>query len=483
MITQVKTHPEYNLTAVAVQSVRDAVAGSVFVKDKSTDYLPNPSEIDTTSPDAVARYNRYLQGAEWDAYPEQTLRSMLGKLRVDDAVVELPDSVAYLNEDTDGDGMSLKAMMQQSASELLQVKWQCLVADYQGLTDVAIEDISVAELSAIEARAVIKAYSRENVIYWHFSRINGKLQMSYLMLREVGTTFDQYTMVDTAVKSYLVLALDEDGNYYQQKITDGGNASLVEGERNYVTVGNAPLKWLPVQFAMDEQGVTGKLPKELGFLAPICDLTYARYQMSAEYKEAMRSMPPTRDVLGLAGTKMDQFKEANGRSYYATGANAVNFLPEGVSVELNSGNMEVEFYERYFTANEDKIRSLGGVIVSDASSDKTATEVSTNAAEQNARLTSIADGIEAAYKRIISYCMMFEGAASQDNIESSMDLITLELNRDFAAAKLTTEEVKAIQDLYLTGLMTKKMATEKLLAGGWLMGDIEQILADLETTV
>lgn len=483
MITQVKTHPEYNLTAVAVQSVRDAVAGSVFVKDKSTDYLPNPSEIDTTSADAKARYERYLQGAEWDAYPEQTLRSMLGKLRVDDAVVTLPTSVDYLNEDTDGDGMSLKAMMQQSASELLQVKWQCLVADYQGLTDVAIEDISVAELSAIEARAVIKAYSRENVIYWHFSRINGKLQMSYLMLREVGTTFDQNTMVDTAVKSYLVLALDEDGNYYQQKITDGGNASLVEGERNYVTVGNTHLKWLPVQFVMDEQGVTGKLPKELGFLAPICDLTYARYQMSAEYKEAMRSMPPTRDVLGLAGTKMDQFKEANGRSYYATGANAVNFLPEGVSVELNSANMEVEFYERYFTANEDKIRSLGGVIVSDSSSDKTATEVSTNAEEQNARLTSIADGIEAAYKRIISYCMMFEGAASQDNVEASMNLITIELNRDFAAAKLTTDEVRAIQELVLNGLLTRKMAIEKLLAGGWLMGDIEQILADLETTV
>lgn len=483
MITQVKTHPEYNLTAVAVQSVRDAVAGSVFVKDKSTDYLPNPSEIDTTSPDAVARYNRYLQGAEWDAYPEQTLRSMLGKLRVDDAVVELPDSVAYLSEDTDGDGMSLKAMMQQSASELLQVKWQCLVADYQGLTDVAIEDISVAELSALDARPVIKAYSRENVIYPHYSRINGKLQMSYLMLREVGSTFDQGTMVDTPVKSYLILALDEEGNYYQQKITDGGNASLVEGERNYVTVGNTPLKWLPVQFVMDEQGVTGKLPKELGFLAPICDLTYARYQMSAEYKEAMRSMPPTRDVLGLAGTKMDQFKEANGRSYYATGANAVNFLPEGVSVELNSANMEVEFYERYFAANEDKIRSLGGVIVSDQSSDKTATEVSTNAAEQNARLTSIADGIEAAYKRIISYCMMFEGAASQDNVEASMDLITLELNRDFAAAKLTTDEVRAIQELVLNGLLTRKMAIEKLLAGGWLMGDIEQILADLEQEV
>lgn len=483
MINQIKTHKDYQLTIAAVESVRDAVAGAVFVKDKSTDYLPNPSEIDTSSPDAVARYARYLQGAEWDAYPEQTLRSMLGKLRIENATVKLPNSVAYLNEDSDGDGMSLKSMLQQTASEVLQVKWQCLLADYQGLTDVAIEDISIAELSAIEARAVIKSYSRENVIYWHFSRINGKLQMSYLMLRELGSTFDQNTMVDTAVKSYLILALDEDGNYYQQKITDGGNASLVEGERNYVSVGNAPLKWLPVQFAIDEQGVTGKLPRELGFLAPICDLTYARYQMSAEYKEAMRSMPPTRDVLGLAGTKLDQFQEANGRNYYATGANAVNFLPEGVTVELNSANMEVEFYERYFTANEDKIRSLGGVIVSDSSSDKTATEVSTNAAEQNARLTNVADGLESAYKRIISYCMMFEGSANQEDVEAAIELITLDINRDFAAAKLSTDEVRAIQELVLNGLITRQMAIEKLLAGGWLIGDINQILADLETTV
>lgn len=480
---QAKFHPEYQLTIDAVHSVRDAVAGSVFVKDKSTDYLPNPSEIDTTSKGAVARYNRYLQGAEFDAYPEQTLRSMLGKLRVDDAVVELPDSVAYLNEDTDGDGMSIKAMMQQTASEVLQVKWQCLVADYQGLTDIAIDDISIAELSQINARAVIKGYTRENVVYWHFSRINGKLQMSYLMLREIGSIFDQSTLLDKSVVSYLVLALDEEGNYYQQKYAQHKDGGLTEGPRNYVSVGGSPLKWLPVQFAIDEQGVTGKLPKELGFLAPICDLTYARYQMSAEYKEAMRSMPPTRDVLGLAGTKLDQFQEANGRNYYATGANAVNFLPEGVTVELNSANMEVEFYERYFTANEDKIRSLGGVIVSDSSSDKTATEVSTNAAEQNARLTNVADGLEAAYKRIISYCMMFEGSASQDNIEQSMEGITIELNRDFAAAKLSTDEVRAVQELVLSGLITRKMAIEKLLAGGWLLGDIEQILADLETTV
>lgn len=478
-----KLHPVYQLTIDAIQSVRDAVAGSTFVKDKTTDYLPNPSEVDTTSTDSKARYARYVQGAEWDAYPEQTLRSMLGKLKVDSAVVELPDSVGYLIEDTDGDGMSIKAMMQQSANEVIQVKWQLLVADYQGLTDVAIDSLSVADLQMMNNRAVIKAYSRENVVFWHFARVNGKLQLAYIMLREIGSIFDQSKLTETEVTSYLVLALDENGDYYQLKYAQTKDGGLTEGQRNYVSVGGQPLKWLPIQFVMDEQGVTGHLPKELGFLAPICELTYARYQMSAEYKEAMRCMPPTRDIQGMTPAAFSQFQDMNGRSYYATGANAVNFMPDGASTALNSSNMEVAFYERYFADNEAKIRSLGGVIVSDSMTDKTATEVTTNAAEQNARLAAIADGIEAAYKRIVSYCMMFEGAAQQDSVEQAMEQITIELSRDFAASKMTTDEVRAIQELVLSGLYTKQMAVKALIAGGWADGDADSILADLETTV
>lgn len=478
-----KLHPEYQLTIDAVTSVRDAVAGALFVKAKETDYLPNPSEIDTTSPDAKARYARYLQGAEWDGYPEQTLRSMLGKLKIDKATIKLPDSVSYLLQDTDGDGMSLTSMMQQSASEVLQVKRELLVADYQGLTDVAIDELSLADMAQINARAVIKAYTRENVVYWHYSRINGKLQLSYLLLREIGSVFDQSSLLDKEVTSYLCLALDEEGNYYQLKYAQQKDGSLTEGERNYVSINGEPLKWLPVQIVTDEQGVTGRMPKELGFLGPICDLTYARYQMSAEYKEAMRSMPPTRDITGMTPAAFDQFNQMNGRNYYATGANAVNFMPDGAQTSLNSASMEVEFYERYFSDNEAKIRSLGGVIISDSQADKTATEVATNAAEQNARLTSVADGIEQAYKRIISYCMMFEGAAGQDSIESELDQITISINRDFASAKMTTEEVRAVQDLVLNGLITREMAVGKLIAGGWIEGDAEQILADLEQQV
>lgn len=480
---QVKTHPEYQLTIQAVEAVRDAVAGEVFVKDKMTDYLPNPSEVDTTSDDSKARYARYLQGAEWDAYPEQTLRAMLGKLKIDDAIIELPDSISYLAEDADGDGISLDAMMQQSAAEVLQVKWQVLVADYKGLTDVAVESVSIADLASMDNRSVVKAYTRENVVYWHYSRINGKLQLSYLMLREVGSVFDQSTMTDKPIKSYLILALDEDGNYYQQKMVEGYDKTLAVGEMTYVSVNGKPLKWLPVQVVCDEQGVSGRMPKELGFLAPICSLTFARYQMSADYKEAMRCMPPTRDIQGMTPAAFDQFKEMNGRSYYASGANAVNFMPDGASTELNSANMDVEFYERYFADNESKIRSLGGVIVSDSMSDKTATEVTTNAAEQNARLKNVADGLEFSYRRIAAYCMMFEGKAPADAVESVLDQITIDIDRNFAQVKLTTDEVRAIQELVLSGLLTKEMAINKLIAGGWADGDAQTILAQLETTV
>lgn len=478
-----REHPSYRLTINAINAIRDAVKGSVAVKAKGQDYLPHPSDFDTVSPEAKARYDKYLQGAEWDAYPEQTKRAMVGKLRIGNAVVELPDRVNYLTQDADGDGMSLKAMMRQTSDEILQVKWHLLVADYRGLTDIPIESVSIADVQALNPRAVIKAYSRENVVYWHFSRANGVLQLSYLLLRECGSVLDPVTLKESAVESYLALMLDENGNYQQKKYVKGGDSSFTESESVDMKINNQPLKWLPVQIATDEQGETGKLPDELGFLSAICDLTFARYVMSAEYKATCRSMAATTNVTGWNSNSSSIFQEANGRAYFATGFDAVNFLPEGAAVDQSAPSASVEHFERFFDANEKKIRSLGGVIISDSMTDKTAAEVNTNAAEQNARLSDVADGIEAAYKRIVAYCMMFENAAPMDSVESALEQIKIEISRDFAAAKMSVPEVQAWQQLVLLGHATKEQLVKALIAGGWYDDEVDAILASLETTV
>lgn len=474
----VQNHPDLDLMLPYIESVRHAIEGSAVVKSKTYRYLPHPSQADTKSESAGIRYNQYIGGAEWDSFPELTERSMLGKLKLDGANVELHDRLEYLINDIDGDGLSLKGGMYQTAKNILEVKWHLLLADYQGLSDLDVSDLSIADLKVLNPRAKIKQYTRENVVTWNYDRINGVMQLTYIMLRELGTEFNYETKKTDEVVSYLVLGLDETG-YYQQKIVETKDGQ-VEGERTYVSVGGSVLQWIPIQIATDSEQSAGAMPKGLGFLGSICDLAYARYRVSADYKEAMRMLPPTTYIKGMGEAEWSTFQEVNGRAYIATGAGAVNMLDGEASIEVIGADTELQSYERYFEQNKSKVQALGGVFKEDASSAKTATESAIDSAEQNATLVDIATGVEQAFKNVILYCGMFEGLYSPDNIEQNKDDVVIEITRDFDRIKLSHEEVRVTLELVMSGLMTKEQAVKKLVAGGWLEGDAETLLQEIE---
>lgn len=485
MLSTITKHPDYTLMQEEVTKVRDCVRGAFFVKLKQTDYLPHPSSLDKTSPSAKMRYQQYIAGAEYDEIPSQTLKALIGKMELESAEIEAPDRLEYLLEDADGDGMSINAMMEQAASNVLAVKWHVLVADYQGLSDLPAQDVSLADLKELKPRATIKQYSRDSVVYWHHERIGGKMQLSYICFYEQAILFNPASMVQKKIDSYLILALDENGDYYQQKVVVGSDG-LQQGERNYMQVGNSALKWLPVQIVCDEALQAGMLPQEMGYLSGIVDLTLARYQVSAEYKEAMRMLPPTTNFYGIGSLDWETFKEINGRDYVATGAGAVNIFSGDSKGELLSANIALEGYERYFKDNEAKLRALGAVFPADLSGNRTATEVQTYSEEQSSRLVGLANQLEGAFARILKYCLMFEGLIPQDNVEQSGD-VSVRLKKDFGQSRISAQDVQQIRELYMSGLIDKKEAIDQLSAGGWTISSAEELLnrgdgADVEFT-
>lgn len=475
MLTAITKHPEFALMQPELTKIRDCVRGAFFVKLKQTDYLPHPSSLDKTSPSARMRYQQYIAGAEFDEIPSQTLKALIGKMELENAEIEVPERLEYLLEDADGDGMSIDAMMSQAAQNILPAKWHVLVADYQGLSDLPTEGFSIADLKALKPRATIKQYNRDYVVYWHFQRINGKMQLSYICFYEQGLIFNQAAMTQKTIDSYLILALDEEGNYYQQKIVSGADGGLQEGERSYVQVSGSPLKWLPVQIVSDEALQAGSLPVEMGYLSGIVDLTLARYQVSAEYKEAMRMLPPTTNFYGINAMDWEQFQEVNGRDYVATGAGAVNIFPGTATGELLSANIALEGYERYFKDNEAKLRALGAVFPADLSGNRTATEVQTYSEEQSSRLVGLANCLEQAFARILKYCLMFEGLIPQDNVEQSGD-VSVRLKKDFGQSRISAQDVQQIRENYLSGLIDRQEAVDQLAQGGWTVASAEELL-------
>lgn len=477
----ITVHEQYDAALPHVMRMRAGVKGEPFVKAKGRTYLPYPSVIDDGSPESQESYRKYLASAEFDEFPRQTLQSMTGRMKISDTVIELPERLSYLENDSDGDGLSLVGAMTDSIDDILQVKWRVLVADYQGLSGVDITALSKADLAALNPRATIKSYTRENVVNWWFNRINGKLQLAFLMLQEVGSTFDLDNYNRESVTSYLILALDEEDNYFQQKLVKSGDG-IQEGERSPVIVGGKPLKWLPVQIVSDGELPSGSMPMELGYLSPIVDKAYHSYTVSADHKEALRNLCPTINTSGWTEQKHALFSKINGRGFIATGSGVVNNMPEGVTAEVIGGDTGFEGYQWYFDNLAGKVRAMGGSFKTDNVSNKSATEAAIDSSEQNAFLDCLATSIESAYERICLYCGMFEGLWAQDAIEANLDKISIEMPRDFASQKIMPDEQRVIIETFMAGLYTKEQAIQMLVLGGAAPLDAETMIAESENS-
>lgn len=474
-VQAITLHDQYTAMLPLIERMRAGVKGEPFVKAKKRDYLPYPSVIDDGSPESVEAYNKYLSSAEFDEFPRQTLQSMTGRMKISETNVELPDAIAYLENDSDGDGLSMCGAITEAIDDILQVKWRVLVADYQGLSGVDLTSLSKADLAALNPRATIKAYNRENVVNWWFNRVNGKLQLAFIMLQEVGSTFDLDNYKRDTVTSYLILALDEQGNYFQQKLVKSADG-IQTGARSPVTVGGAPLKWLPVQIVSDGELPSGSMPVELGYLSPIVDKAYHSYTVSADHKEALRNLCPTINTSGWTEQKHALFTKVNGRRFIATGSGVVNNLPEGVTADVIGGDTGFEGYQWYFDNLAGKVRAMGGSFKTDQVSNKSATEAAIDASEQNAFLDCMATSVEAAFSRMCLYCGMFEGLWAQDAIEDNLDQITISMPRDFAQQKMSEQEALAIIQIYMAGLYTKDEAIEMMEQGGWTVSKAEDLI-------
>lgn len=479
---QLNTDPHLNYTQMSpyLELVRDSIRGAPFVKMKGKTYLPHPSAVDASSNEQKDRYKAYKAAAEFNEFPGHTLKTMLGKLKLDSINAELDPAIDYLIDDVDGDGLTLSGLCESLASNNLQAKWHVLVADYAGLSDVAIDDVSIEDLEEQNPRASIKQYSRENVIDWHFSRINGKMQLTYILLREVGEEFQPESTARDTIKSYLALGIDEDG-YYQQKIVDSEKGSNIEGEKNHPKVNGKTLDFLPVSVVADEEIENNQMPLPLGFLSPICDLSISRYQVSADYKESLKGLQPMINVYGVNNSDWKQFKEINGREYVAVGVSCPNVWPgKETKVEFASSNATLEPYLSYFNKNTEEVRALGGVFKTDVQTQRTATEVINESEQQLSILEPLTNSIENGIKEQIFYCGMFEGIYQPENRTQAMKDIEFTMPRDYAVTKLSVEEAKEYREQYLSGLLPKEEYLKVLEVGGWTISKAEELVKQLD---
>ena len=465
-------HPDYITAETELFLVRKFIEGAAAVKREGVTFLPHPNQLECNTPEQVRRYEAYKMGAEVEDFASRTLNDLLGAMFRHDAKVNLPPQLEYLKDDSDGDWLSLQASIEITASNCLQVGYHILLAEYDQLPTGLDVELSIADKAALNQRASIKHYPREALVDWAFGKINGRLTIIYARLehKEVRRKDDGVSFVATIS---LELGIDELGYWQELEVLDGKSVIQKE-DRIYPKANGKSMTFIPIEIVQSERIIAGKLPICAGYLSPLCHKAHARYQVSADLKERLRILQDTSYSSGWDESKKEQFDIINGRKYFAMGAGVHNFLPDGVTMDILKLTADGDALFKYMEENAKQVRAIGGRFETEDNQQQTLGEVEIKDANEKAVLTLLSNNIERAYKNIIAYCGDFEGLGL---MPSDIDLV---LNREFTSTTLTPDEVRAIRELVLDRLMTPQMAIEKLIAGGFISGEAEDVISMIE---
>lgn len=463
---------QYETAKFYVEQMRDAMTGEPALKsnEKRKIYLPPSCEDNNQqSFEEIQQYKRYLQRAEYDNIPRKTLSALIGAIFRNNPTYNL-GALSDFEQDADGDGLTMTEMLKITASELLQMNYVFLLAEYQGLANSNSEEITAAETS--ESRSVIKMYSRENIINWNHRRINGRLQLSMIVFMECeeGQEIDSYESKE--YKSYLVLALDENGQYFQQKYVETDDIGW--SEPIYPQANGSNLDYIPGDFIFASDYSKGDVSLDMGYLHNIACKSIARYQANADLKESLYfSGAPVSTSSGWTEQGLELYKQMTGREYIGAAPGSHIPLPEDSKFEIAQWQADGNAIFKYMDQNAAEIRALGGVFDTEESKqDQTATAAAINRAEKMGVLSSIVINIEEGFDRVLGYCAEFEGVVAPGD--------AVELNKEYQPKGIDAQQRTSILNEYIQGLISRAEALRQLERAGILTDTAEVLLNEAE---
>ena len=481
-------HPDFNNTIGAVHLVRDAIEGSNAIKNgvRSADYLPNPTDDDILQgqdrTESANRYKAYKARAEYDAFPGRTESGYMGSLKsTPPAINVIPPEIEYLITDSDGDGLTLNESIEITQANLLEVKYHGLLADFNGLTDNDINDdsgeITNAQARTLGLRATIKHYPRESIVDWDYGVVNNQNQLTYVKLSEKTSEIDRDTFQRVVVENQLILALDEEGFYYQVQITKDAEGIEQTSDQLYPENNMGKMDFIPFEIVVDQKVKSSSVPKALGILYPICLKAIARYQVNADMKEAIhRAAQPTMWSSGWTEQAFETYKNLTGNAHISTGASSHIPIPSGANIGYLQWDADSNAMFKYLEENQKEAKALGARFDTSDAQDEAVGVAKLRSTEELSALINIQTSVMESYIRVMTWCFSFMSTNKND------PEIEIVLNKEFNKVKLTAQEQIAILNSFNLGGIDREEYLSQMEAGGILIAKAEELLLRAENS-
>jgi hypothetical protein len=389
------------------QQTRDAVKGSVAIKEKRARYLPVP-DGETGSEGATnlryaneehkgtgtLRYRNYIKRAVYTNFTGRTKNALVGAVFRKDPTIVVPAGLEYLIDDATGDGLSLNQLAKDELSNLLEVGRAGFLVDYPQ----ADQGLSVEDVDLLDLRASIVPYTAEQIINWKLDAYGGRKLLTLIVLEE-DYPDDDDEFGHEKKKQQRILRLSDEG-YSQQIYRD----EMPYSEQFFPTKADGS-KWFEIPFVFcgskNNDASIDDAP-----LADIAEVNLAHYRNSADYEEScfITGQPTLFITHSLSA---EQFAEYNPNGI-KLGSRAGHVLGEtgaATLVQAEANNIVREA----MNSKLNEMVAIGARIVTDRGQNETAEGARIRFASENSVLGDVVNNLSEALFTCILWVGEFMG--------------------------------------------------------------------------
>lgn len=435
-------HPQYSAALPQWEKCRDAAAGEEAVHLKGEKYLPKLSEQTTEEYAAYKCRALYYNGTG------RTVDGLTGLIFRRPPTMDIPESVAYLQDDIDTAGTPLLVMCEKVAEDLTKLGRVGLLTDYPPTVGIR----TLADERAAGARPFVKIYPAESIINWRVERVGNQSMLTLVVLKEIAAVAkddfesvgeDRWRVLKLVDRRYMVEV------WKKAEKTATGVQQFVLAEQPYTPMmANRPMNFIP--FAITgPMGIDADVAK-----SPILDLAnvnLSHYRSTADYEHGLHftALPTpivtghtfdTGETMALGSSKVKAFDNPQAKAFF------LEFQGEGLS------NISKRLEEK-----EQMMVSLGArMLASQQKGVEAAETAAIHRSAENSVLASLSNGASAAISKALTWCAMWVGV---------QEPVKVELNTDYLPTGMSAQELTSMVDSWQKGAISHETLYDNLQRG------------------
>ena len=397
------------------------------------DYLirlsPNDKSVENSD-----RNDQYKKRAIFYAIAQQTVVGHLGLMFAKPPKLEVPTTLEYLEDNSDGAGNSIYQQAQGVADDVDRFSRAALVVSYPRTEG----PVSRQEIQEGRMVATIQRLPPTSVINWRMTQIGAKVVLSLVVIYEQDEQIgdDGYSVKN--VPQIREMYLDE-GMIYRERIWQKDKDDEWVASDEYTPTDAQGSTWneIPFTFVGSENNDPAVDSPNMW---PLVELNIGHYRNSADFEDNVWYCGQAQPWMsGITQSHLDLMKANN----MYVGSRNVLGVPSGESFGIEAAP-ENPLVKQAMMDKVDLMIQLGARMIQPGSAAKTA-ELSAGEREvQHSTLSLIAANISDAYTKALGWVGKYMGTT---------DEAYFTINQDFVDPKADAQELQAIMAGVIQGNM------------------------------